>query len=53
MVAIADRYELRHAMVLVDAMDKDPTRPLFTSVWRDDAIEYVWEYNFMYSSGAV
>ena len=53
MVAIADRYELRHAMVLVDAMDKDPSRPLFTSVWRDDAIEYVWEYNFMYSSGAV
>ena len=53
MVEIADRYELRHAMVLVDAMDKDPSRPLFTSVWRDDAIEYVWEYNFMYSSGAV
>ena len=53
MVEIADRYELRHAMVLVDAMDKDPNRPLFTSVWRDDAIEYVWEYNFMYSSGAV
>lgn len=53
MVAISDHFQLRHAMVLVNAGDRNPSRPMFMSDWPDDAIENVWENTFMYGSGVV
>ena len=53
MVAIAEKYQIRRAMSLVQAADEDPRRPLFMDTWGDEIIENVWENSFLYGSGAI
>lgn len=53
LVAIAEMYQLRRAMSLVEATDQDERRPLFSEDWAADLIENVWENTFLYSTGAI
>ena len=53
MIAIAEKYQIRRLMGLVETADKDETRPLFMESWDDDLMENVWENSFLYGSGAI
>jgi hypothetical protein len=53
MVGIAEKYQLRRTMHLVEAGDEDERRPLWIGEWGDDCIELVWEASFLYGSGAI
>ncbi len=53
MVAIAEKYQIRRLMSLVETADKNEIRPLFMESWDDDIIENVWENSFLYGSGAI
>ena len=53
MVSIAEKYQIRRAMSIVEAADRDEKRPLFLDEWGEDIIENVWENSFLYGSGAL
>jgi hypothetical protein len=53
MVGIAEKYQIRRAMSLIEAHDQDERRPLFLDDWGDDIVENLWESSFLYGSGVI
>lgn len=53
MVSVAEKYQIRRLMSLVETADKDERRPLFMETWDNDIIENVWENSFLYASGSI
>jgi hypothetical protein len=53
MAQIVDKYAVQNGQALVDVATVDDDRPLWCGPWRDEWVERLWEWAFLYGCGAV